>query len=37
MLSEVRQDQKHKTMCFLSYVEDKHMHKKKHDHIQTQM
>jgi hypothetical protein len=41
MLSEVSQDQKHKAMCFLSHQEDrskdKHIHKNKHDHIQTQM
>jgi hypothetical protein len=41
ILSEVSQDQKHKDACFLSYVEDrsknKHIHKKKYVHIQTQL
>jgi hypothetical protein len=42
MLSKVSQDQKHKRQhVFFSYMEgrskDKHIHKSKHDHIQTQM
>jgi hypothetical protein len=44
MLSKVSQNQKNNTKkdaCFLSYVEDrskdKHVHKSKHDHIQTQL
>jgi hypothetical protein len=41
MLNEVSQDQKHKDTCFLSYVEDrskdKHIHKNKHEHIQTHL
>jgi hypothetical protein len=40
MLSEVSYTQKHKVCMFLSYMEDrskdKHIHKNKHDHIQTQ-
>jgi hypothetical protein len=42
MLNEVSQAQNHKGCMFsLSYVQDrskdKHIHKNKHDHIQTQM
>jgi hypothetical protein len=41
LLSEVIQDQKHKDAYFLSYTEDKskdkHIHKIKHDHTQTQL
>jgi hypothetical protein len=41
MLSEVIQDQNHKRCIFFSCVKnrckDKHIHKNKHDHIQTQL
>jgi hypothetical protein len=40
MLSEISQDQKHKSCMFSlirGRVKDKHIHKNKHDHIQTQM
>jgi hypothetical protein len=41
ILSEVRQAQKDKGHMFSSYVEDKskgkHIHKNKHDHVQTHM
>jgi hypothetical protein len=41
ILSEVSQDQKHKR-CMFSLIcgdrsKDKHIHKNKHDHIQTQL
>jgi hypothetical protein len=34
MLSEVRNT---KDACFLSYMEEKHVHKNRHDHIQTKL